>query len=75
MSEELETPTIDFYLKLTDEAAMTTVLSDFYNDDDEFVPNTSNYAINVVGTLSEFTGNTLTNDDGLEYPEMEDLDG
>ena len=75
MSEELETPTIDFYLKLTDEAAMTTILSDFYNDDDEFVPNTSNYAINVVGTLSEFTGNTLTNDDGLEYPEMEDLDG
>ena len=75
MSEELETPTIDFYLKLTDEAAMTTVLSDFYNDDDEFVPNTSNYAIDVLGTLSEFTGNTLTDDDGLEYPEMEDLDG
>ena len=75
MSEELETPTIDFYLKLTDEAAMTTVLSDFYNDDDEFVPNTSNYAIDVVGTLSEPTGATLTDDDGLEYPEMEDLDG
>ena len=75
MSEELETPTIDFYLKLTDEAAMTTILSDFYNDDDEFVPNTSNYAIDVVGTLSEPTGATLTDDDGLEYPEMEDLDG
>ena len=50
---------IDFYLKLANEAAMTTVLSDFYNDD-EFVPNTSNYAIDVVGTLSEPTGNTLT---------------
>ena len=65
---------IDFYLKLANEAAMTTVLSDFYNDD-EFVPNTSNYAIDVVGTLSEPTGNTLTDDDGLEYPEMQDLDG
>jgi hypothetical protein len=30
MSEELETIKIDFYLKLTNEAAMTTVLSDFY---------------------------------------------
>ena len=78
MSEELETPTIDFYLKLTDEAAMTTVLSDFYNEDNEivkFVPNTSNYAIDVLGTLSEFTGNTLTDDDGLEYPEMQAMDG
>ena len=94
MSEELETIKIDFYLKLTNEAAMTTVLSDFYTQDTEttvnedtgeetttnvgdpyLVSNTSNYAIDVVGTLSEFTGNTLTNDDGLEYPEMEDLDG
>ena len=78
MSEELETIKIGFYLKLTNEAAMTTVLSDFYNEDNEivkFVPNTSNYAIDVVGTLSEFTGNTLTDDDGMEYPEMEDLDG
>ena len=78
MSEELETPTIDFYLKLTDEAAMTTVLSGFYNEDNEivkFVPNTSNYAIDVVGTLSEPTGNTLTDDNDMEYPEMQALDG
>jgi hypothetical protein len=65
---------IDFYLKLANEAAMTTVLSDFYNAD-EFVPNTSNYAIDVVGTLSEPTGNTLTDDNDMEYPEMQDLDG
>ncbi len=94
MSEELETPTIDFYLKLTNEAEMTTVLSDFYTQDTEItvdeetgeetttnvgdpylVSNTANYAIDVVGTLSEPTGNTLTDDDGLEYPEMQDLDG
>jgi len=65
---------IDFYLKLANEAAMTSVLSDFYNAD-EFVPNTSNYAIDVVGTLSEPTGNTLTDDNDMEYPEMQDLDG
>ena len=78
MSEELETIKIDFYLKLANEAAMTTVLSDFYNEDNEivkFVPNTSNYAIDVVGTLSEFTGNTLTDDNDMEYPEMQALDG
>mgnify|MGYP006401110421 FL=1 len=75
MSEELETIKIDFYLKLANEAAMTTVLSDFYNDDDELVPNTSNYAIDVVGTLSEPTGNTLTDDNDMEYPEMQALDG
>ena len=68
-------PKSDFYIKLTDEAAMTTVLSDFYNDENEFVPNTSNYAIDVVGTLSKPTGNTLTDDNGMEYPEMQALDG
>lgn len=75
MIGEVTGPKNDFYIKLTDEAAMTTVLSDFYNDEDEFVPNTSNYAIDVVGTLSEPTGNTLTGDEGMEYPEMQALDG
>ena len=66
---------IDFYLKLANEAAMSTVLSDFYNEDNEFVPNTSDYAIDVVGTLYEDTGNTLTDDDGMEYPEMQAIPG
>ena len=94
MSEELETIKIDFYLKLTNEAAMTTILSDFYKQDTEttvdeetgeetttnvgdpyLVSNTANYAIDVVGTLSEPTGNTLTDDNDMEYPEMQDVDG
>tara|TARA_B100000497_G_scaffold100571_1_gene114092 strand:+ start:869 stop:1258 length:390 start_codon:yes stop_codon:yes gene_type:complete len=94
MNEELETIKIDFYLKLTNEAAMTTILSDFYKQDTEttvdeetgeetttnvgdpyLVSNTSNYAIDIVGTLSEPTGNTLTDDNDMEYPEMQDLDG
>jgi len=92
--EELETIKIDFYLKLANEAAMTTVLSDFYTQDTEttvnedtgeetttnvgdpyLVSNTSNYAIDVVGTLSEPTGNTLTDDNDMEYPEIQALDG
>ena len=94
MSEELETIKIDFYLKLTNEAAMTTVLSDFYTQDTEttvnedtgeetttnvgdpyLVPNSSDYAMDIVGTLHEPTGATLTDDEGMEYPEMQAMTG
>ena len=39
------------------------------------VSSTSDYAIDVVGVLHEPTGNTLTDDDGVEYPEMAAVDG
>ena len=39
------------------------------------VSSTSDYAIDVVGVLHEPTGNTLTDDDGMEYPEMAAVDG
>ena len=78
----------DFYLKLTAESDMPTVLSAFYqqdyvtNVDDEGVETqvadgdpylvqfTHEYAIDVVGTIYEPTGNTLTDDEGIAYPEM-----
>ena len=60
----------DFYIKLTNEAAMPTVLSAFYNEEGEFVSNTADYAVDVVGTLYEATGVTLTNADDVDYPEM-----
>jgi len=65
---------IDFYLKLLSEADMPTVLSAFYNEDGEFASNTPDYSVDAVGVLQEPTGNTLTSD-GMEYPEMVDLDG
>ena len=43
--------------------------------DPYFVPNTADYAVDVVGTIQEPTGNTLTGDEGMEYPEMEAVDG
>ena len=43
--------------------------------DPYLVPNTSDYAIDVVGTLHEPTGNTLTDDEGMEYPEMQAMTG
>ena len=94
MIEEQDVVKTDFYLKLTNEAAMTTVLSDFYKQDYStildphtgeeslqiegetyFVGNTTDYSIDVVGLLQEPTGDTLTDDDGMEYPEMAALDG
>jgi len=70
MIEEQDVVKTDFYIKLTSEAAMTTVLSAFYDEEGEFVDNTTDYAIDVVGVLQEPTGATLTDDDGMGYPEM-----
>jgi hypothetical protein len=70
MIDETVGPKNDFYIKLTNEAAMPTVLSAFYNEEGEFVSNTADYAIDVIGTLYEATGVTLTDADGMDYPEM-----
>ena len=43
--------------------------------DPYLVPNSSDYAMDVVGTLHEPTGATLTDDDGMEYPEMQAMTG
>ena len=66
---------IDYYLKLTNEASMATVLSDFYNEEGELVLNTPDYAIDIVGTIYEPTGVILTDAEGLDYPEMQALTG
>ena len=75
MIDEALEPKTDFYLKLVSEASMPSVLSSFYDEEGEFVSNTADYSIDVVGVLHEATGVTLTNDDGMEYPEMTTLDG
>ena len=86
-------PKVDFYLRLSAESDMPTVLADFYQQDyitnvDEegvetqtpegdayLVAHSHDYAIDVVGVLQEPTGNTLTDDEGNEYPEMQDMTG
>lgn len=39
------------------------------------VTTTHDYAIDVVGTIYKPTGNTLTDSEGREYPEMAPIDG
>ena len=75
MIGEVTGPKNDFYIKLTNEAAMLTVLSAFYNEEGEFVSNTADYAIDVIGTLSEATGVTLTDANGMDYPEVSPITG
>jgi len=75
MIEEQDVVKNDFYLKFTSEAAMATALSAFYDEEGEFVGNTADYAIDVVGVLQEPTGATLTDDEGMGHPEMVALDG
>ena len=43
--------------------------------DPYLVSNSSDYAIDVVGTLHEPTGATLTDDEGMAYPEMQAMTG
>ena len=93
IEEMIDAPKVDFYLKLTAESDMPTVLADFYQQDyitevDEegvetqvadgdphLAAHSHDYAIDVVGTIYEPTGNTLTDDEGVAYPEMAPVDG
>ena len=94
MIDEVLGPKNDFYIKLTNEADMPTVLSDFYEQDyttivdpetgeeslqlegePYLVSGTADYSIDVVGTLSEATGVTLTDGNGMDYPEMLSVTG
>ena len=92
--DEVIAPKRDFYLRLSAESDMPTVLADFYRQDyitvvDEetgesssvadgesyLVTHTHDYAIDIVGTIHEPTGVTLTDSEGMDYPEMAAVDG
>ena len=79
LATEADMPTVlsSFYTQDTETTVdeetgeeTTTNVGDPY-----LVSNTSDYAIDVVGTLHEPTGNTLTDDEGMEYPEMQAMTG
>ena len=79
LANEADMPTVlsPFYTQDTETTVdeetgeeTTTNVGDPY-----LVSNTSDYAMDVVGTLHEATGNTLTDDEGMEYPEMQAMTG
>ena len=60
------------YITSVDEEGVETQTAD---GDHYLVAHSHDYAIDVVGTLHEPTGNTLTDDEGNEYPEMTAMTG
>lgn len=60
------------YITQTDDEGNETQVAD---GDPYLVDTTSDYAISVVGTIYEPTGNTLTDSDGFDYPEMAAITG
>jgi hypothetical protein len=79
---------IDYYLKFTDELQANSILytqvptawSESVSMDEPPIatewmdkPNYDN--IDVIGTIYKPTGTMLTNEEGMEYPEMEAIEG
>jgi len=59
--------------KLYDEETNAPVME---NDGDAYlVMNSHNHSFDIVGLIHEATGNMLTDDEGMEYPEMAPIDG
>jgi len=78
LAAESEMPTVlaDFYTQdyvtVVDEEGVETQTPD---GDPYLVAHTHDYAIDVVGTIYEPTGETLTDDEGVAYPAMAPVDG
>lgn len=60
------------YITQTDDEGNETQVAD---GDPYLVMHTRDYAFDIVGTIHEPTGNTLTDTEGFEYPEMAAVDG
>ena len=79
LNSEADMPTVfaDFYkqdyVTVVDEE--TGESSQVADGDPYLVTNTHDYAIDLVGTIYEPTGNVLTDAEGNEYPEMAPVDG
>ena len=73
---------LDIHLKFPDEATATRLLLDTgllqqVTDDDENVLNIQcqGQMIDIIGPIYKATGTMLTDEEGMEYPEMADVGG
>ena len=78
LTSEAEMPAVlsafyqqDYVTNVDDEGVETQVA----DGDPYMVTHTHDYAIDVVGTIQEPTGVTLTDSEGMDYPEMAAVDG
>ena len=63
------------FLKFPDEATAKAVLSEYVSDDGEWVTDSHTHSLDPVGVIYQPTGNILTDENGIEYPEMTASDG
>ena len=69
----------DFYFACADKAAAATALQPFYRRPEEgdpyLVTRSADHAFDTVGLIHKATGVMLTDDEGMEYPEMAPIPG
>lgn len=80
INEELTpAPKRDFFLKFASESEMMSELADLTTQDEDdntvLIKFGHDYAIDTIGTMYTPTGNTLTDSEGNDYPEMAAVSG
>ena len=63
------------YLKFESEEQMNIALSDYYDDEDNFLSGNHEYTFDIVGLIYRATEETETDEEGNEYPVMEAIEG
>ena len=63
------------YLKFESEEQMSIALSDYYDDEDNFLSGNHEYTFDIVGLIYKATEETETDEEGNEYPVMEAIKG
>ena len=63
------------YLKFESEEQMSIALSDYYDDEDNFLSGNHEYTFDIVGLIYRATEETETDEEGNEYPVMEAIEG
>lgn len=58
------------FLKFPDEATAKTVLADYLSEEGAWIRDSHTHSLDPVGVIYRPTGNTLTDESGIEYPEM-----
>ena len=63
------------FLKFPDEATAQVVLAEYLSEDGYWITDSHTHTLDVIGTICRPTGSTLTDQNGMEYPEMAAIAG
>lgn len=63
------------FLKFPDEATAKTVMAEYVSAEGDWITDSHTHSLDPVGVIYRPTGNTLTDENGVEYPEMSAIAG